>query len=44
MVPVEHHDVKYHVYRHSRVTDINLKIGWGMSTSRAGCGQLSINR
>ena len=40
-VPVlkEHHDVEY---RHSRVADIILQIGWETNTSHAECGQLSI--
>ena len=40
-VPVlkEHHDVEY---RHSRVANIILQIGWETNTSQAECGQLSI--
>ena len=35
----EHHDVEY---RHTRVADITLQIGWETNTSNAECGHLSI--
>ena len=40
-VPVlkEHHDVEY---RHSRVADIILQIGWETNTSHAERGQLDL--
>ena len=38
-VPKELHNVEY---KHSRVADIILQVGWETSTSHAVCGQLSI--
>ena len=38
-VPKEHHDVEY---RHSRVADIILQIGWETNISHTECEQLDL--